>query len=187
MIPVYLDPQATRVALVGDGPLALRRLHWLRDAGAAPDVWSKAPSAELAAAAGSALMRRLPSRADIACYHAIWVADLDSMAARTVSATARAGGVLVNVEDVVDLCDFHTPAVVRRGRLTLAAGTGGASPAVAKAARGHLEAAFGPEWETALAEIADARRALRTNGADAAELARDARDRLAYHGLMEAC
>ena len=43
MIPIYLDPSALKIALIGRGPLAVRRLHWLRDGGATPDVWSDAP------------------------------------------------------------------------------------------------------------------------------------------------
>ena len=91
---------------------------------------------------------------------------------------------LVNVEDQLALCDFHTPAVVRRGRLTLAAGTGGASPAVARAAREQLEAAFPPAWEAALDEIAVARRALRAQDASFDALVADARARLVQHGLV---
>ncbi|MGH6951967.1 MAG: precorrin-2 dehydrogenase/sirohydrochlorin ferrochelatase family protein, partial [Vitreimonas sp.] len=92
-------------------------------------------------------------------------------------------GVLVNVEDVVDLCDFHTPAVARRGGLTLTAATGGASPAVARIARERLEAVFPPQWGEALDEVARARQTLRSAGADGDTLAADARRRLKNHGL----
>ena len=81
-------------------------------------------------------------------------------------------------------CDFHTPAVVRRGKLTLTAGTGGASPAVARAAREQLEAAFPTDWSRALDEIAEARATLRAKGASFDALVDDARDRLAAHGLI---
>jgi precorrin-2 dehydrogenase/sirohydrochlorin ferrochelatase len=90
---------------------------------------------------------------------------------------------LVNVEDVVPLCDFHTPAVVRRGKLTLAVGTGGASPAVARVARERLEAAFPPGWGEALDEIAEARARLRADGASFDTLSADARRRLSERGL----
>ena len=82
------------------------------------------------------------------------------------------------------LCDFQTPAVVRRGKLTLAAGTGGASPAVARAAREKLEAIFSPDWGEALDEITVARAELRENGASFDALAGDARRRLADHSLI---
>lgn len=184
MIPIYLDPSAVRVAVVGDGVLALRRVAWLRDAGAEPDVWSSAPSAELAAAAGKRLNRRLPSRADLACYHAVWIADVAPADAETLAAVGRRLRVLINVEDAPALCGFHTPAVTRRGKLTLAAGTGGASPAVARAARERLERAFPSGWGEALEEIAKSRVELREKGAGAEALAADARGRLAEYGLV---
>jgi precorrin-2 dehydrogenase/sirohydrochlorin ferrochelatase len=182
MIPVYVDPAAVRVAVVGRGALAVRRISWLRAAGAKPDVWSDRPSADLAAAAPN-LHRQLPSTAAIQVYAAIWVADLDSVEAERLARMARDARVLVNVEDVVSLCDFHTPAVVRRGRLTLTAGTGGASPAVARAARERLEAVFSEAWAGAIDEIAEARSDLRARGAGGDALAADARTRLARHGL----
>lgn len=184
MIPLHLDPAHARIALIGRDALALRRLAWLRDAGASPDVWSDEPSAAFAAQAGDNLERRLPHAADLATYHAIWIADLPEEIAAELAAAARAAHVLVNVEDVVTLCDFHTPAVVRRGKLTLSVGTGGASPAVARAARERLEAAFPETWTHALDEIARARIALRAKGAQFDALVSDARDRLAAHELI---
>jgi len=183
MIPLYLDPAHARVALIGRGALAVRRLAWLLDAGAAPDVWSDAPSFDLARLAGATLRDGLPGLAELARYHAIWVADLPRDEAEALAANAASVNVLFNVEDVKALCDFHTPAVVRRGKLTLAAGTGGASPAVARAARERLEAAFPEEWAHALDVIAKARAALREDGADFDALVGDARKRLADFGL----
>lgn len=183
MIPLYLDPAHARVALIGRGALAVRRLAWLLDAGAAPDVWSDAPSFDLARLAGATLRDGLPGLVELARYHAIWVADLPRDEAEALAANAASVNVLVNVEDVKALCDFHTPAVVRRGKLTLAAGTGGASPAVARAARERLEAAFPEEWAHALDVIAKARAALREDGADFDTLVGDARKRLADFGL----
>jgi len=182
MIPIYLDPAATRIALIGRDTLALRRLNWLIAAGAAPDVWSDAPSAAFAEAAD--IRPRLPTADEIGTYHAIWIADLPRDEAEVLASAARARNVLVNVEDYLPLCDFHTPAVLRRGKLTLAVGTGGASPAVASAARERLEVAFPPSWELALDEIALSRAALRANNASFDALIADARARLAHHGLV---
>lgn len=184
MIPILLDPSAARIALVGRGALAERRLAWLKDGGATPDVWSDAPSAELAAAAGDQLISRLPVGEEITSYHAIWIADLTPAESEALAYAARTARVLANVEDVPPLCDFHTPAIVRRGRLTLAAGTGGASPAVARVAREKLEAAFPPAWEDALEEIAESREELRERRASLDALVDDARRRLAQRGLI---
>src|SRR5262245_32591887 len=99
--------------LVGCGRLAVRRLAWLTAAGATPDVWSDGPSDDLAAASRR-LIHRLPAQAEIARYSAIWIADLPIDQAENIAQAAKSTRVLVNVEDVKTLCDFHTPAVVRR-------------------------------------------------------------------------
>lgn len=184
MIPLYLDPSQARIALIGRGALAVRRLSWLTQGGADPDVWSDDPSAELLkVAAERRVLRRLPKLEELSEYHAVWIADLPVETAEMIAQTARSLQVLVNVEDVVHLCDFHTPAVVRRGKLTLSAGTGGASPAVARAAREKLEAAFPAAWGPALEDIAQSRAALRAQAASFDTLVADARKRLAEHGL----
>jgi precorrin-2 dehydrogenase/sirohydrochlorin ferrochelatase len=182
MIPIYLSPTETRIAVVGRDEAATRRLTWLRAGGAAPDVWSDLPSPLLLGASEN-LSRGLPSKDEIARYHAIWIADLPKDVAENLASDARAAGVLVNVEDVPSLCDFHSPAVVRRGKLTLTAATGGASPAVARAARERLEATFKEAWGEALEEIAASRTALRERGASFDALVADARARLIQHGL----
>ena len=74
------------------------------------------------------------------------IADLG----RRVRQEAQASGVWINVADRPELCDFFVPAVVRRGDLTLAVSTNGASPALARRLRERLERDLGPEYAGAL-------------------------------------
>jgi len=184
MIPVMLDPARLRIGLVGRGVLAQKRLTWFRSLGAEPELFSDAPEETFIAEAADRLLPRLPDSGDLAALDLLWIADLDIDAASTLADRARRARVLVNVEDALAFCDFHTPAVVKRGRLVLAAGTGGASPAVAAAVRAKLEDAFPVGWDTALEDIAAARLRLREGGAKPAEVAADARARLAAAKLI---
>ena len=68
-----------------------------------------------------------------------------------VSAAAQARSIWVNVADAPELCTFIVPAQVRRGDLTLAISTGGASPALARKLREELQQHFGPEYVPYLA------------------------------------
>jgi precorrin-2 dehydrogenase/sirohydrochlorin ferrochelatase len=66
-------------------------------------------------------------------------------------------GVLCNIVDVPELCDFYYPAVVQRGALQIAISTRGLSPALAQRLRKELEGQFGPEYEEWLEHLGEAR------------------------------
>ena len=58
----------------------------------------------------------------------------------SVAADATARGIWVNSADDPANCTFTLPAVARDGPVTVAVGTGGASPALASHLRGEVEA-----------------------------------------------
>jgi precorrin-2 dehydrogenase len=69
-------------------------------------------------------------------------------------------GVLCNVVDDPEHCDFYYGAVVRRGSLQIAISTGGLSPALAQRIRKQLEQEFDSDYEVWLEEIGATRRRL---------------------------
>jgi precorrin-2 dehydrogenase/sirohydrochlorin ferrochelatase len=165
MIPLALDPNSVRVAVAGNGNLAMRRLRGLRQAGAmAALLFADAPSADLAALAGAQLRTALPTQADLADLHVLWIADLSEATAARLSEDARAARVLVNVEDRPALCDFHSVAEIRRGDLLLTVSTSGAAPGLAGTIRRNLETCFGPEWDGRVSEVATLRAGWRAEG-----------------------
>ena len=68
-----------------------------------------------------------------------FVASPDEVFVQAAASAARAARVLVNVVDRPDLCDFTTPAVIDRGEVVAAVGTGGASPVLATMLRNDIE------------------------------------------------
>lgn len=184
MIPVALDPARVRIALVGQGPLAKRRLAQLLDGGASPVAFSPDADAEIATLAGDRLVRSLPSAEDLAAVQLLFVAGVEDAVAGDLARRARDRGILVNVEDVIPLCDFHAPSVVRRGDLLLTVSTGGKSPALAQMVRERLEALFPASWAERLAEIAALRDRLRAEGAKGPDVLRASRDFIAGKGWL---
>ncbi len=184
MIPLAIDPARVPIALAGNGPLAVRRLTQLRDGGANPAVYSPDPDAEFAALAGEALTRALPGPDDLDAARVLFVMGLDPAVERALAELARSRGVLVNVEDVIPLCDFHSPSVVRRGDLLLTVSTGGRSPTLASLLRQRLETLFPESWAERLRTIAALRDAMRKDGASMAEVGKAAKDLIAREGWL---
>ena len=159
MLPIVIDASRIRVAVAGKGPGVQRRLKLLSDAGIPlPVIQAGAPSAE--GLAGCALL---------------FVAGMDEAQSRQWTETAHSLGLMVNVEDMPGLCDFHVPAQVRRGDLLLTVSTRGRSPALARILRERLEEIFGPEWESTLEKLAAARLQWRAEALAPDEVARRTR------------
>ena len=68
-----------------------------------------------------------------------FVAHDDETAARADALRLRCAGLLVNVVDRPELCDFTTPSLIDRDPVLIAVGTGGASAGLAKAIRLRLD------------------------------------------------
>jgi len=88
---------------------------------------------------------------------------------RAIYQQARKGGILCNIVDVPELCDFYYPAVVQRGDLQIAISTAGASPSLAKRIRQQLESEFGPEYADWLRALAHERGKIRQQKRTTAE------------------
>ncbi|WP_042699550.1 bifunctional precorrin-2 dehydrogenase/sirohydrochlorin ferrochelatase [Azospirillum sp. B506] len=184
MIPLALDPARVAIALAGNGPLAVRRLTQLREGGADPQVFSPDPDGELAALAGDRLVRALPDAADLDMVGLLYVMGLGPETETALAELARQHRVLVNVEDVIPLCDFHSPSVVRRGDLVMTVSTGGRSPTLASLLRQRLETLFPEEWAERLRSIAALRNRRRVEGASMSEVARETREMIDREGWL---
>jgi uroporphyrin-III C-methyltransferase / precorrin-2 dehydrogenase / sirohydrochlorin ferrochelatase len=144
-LPVFLDLAQGAVGLAGSGPAAQSKLRLLRSAGARVRWFAKGAGAiedDLAAdlhSSGVEISRADPRQADfsglIAVVSAIGDARDDDLAAQ-----ARRQRVPVNVVDRPDLSTFIFPAIVDRGEVVVAIGTGGAAPVLARRLRERIEA-----------------------------------------------
>ncbi len=173
MYPILLDPAFLRPALVGAGRAALRRYDGLMAGGHhAPAVFCPVAEDPLIARAGPDTVPRLPTAEDLAGRNLLLVAGLSDARSEAMARLGRTLGILVNVEDRTQWCDFHLPAVLRRGDVLLTASTAGRCPGLARSLRARLADSFGPEWAERLDEIAEQRLRWKAAGDDQATLSR---------------
>lgn len=133
--PVFLDLAGRIVLVLGEGPVAERKAALLREAGA---VIRRAA-------------RFTPDLLEGCAF--VLGADAPEADLRALSAAAMARGMAVNIVDRPDLCSAILPAIIDRAPLTIAIGTGGAAPVLARLVRARIEAAVPPGF-AALARLA---------------------------------
>lgn len=146
-LPLFVRLRGRPVLVVGAGAAAEAKRRLVSDAGGEP-VSAPGPGVRLA-----------------------FVALEDG--AEAVAGELRAAGLLVNVVDRPELCDFTVPAILDRAPVTVAVGTGGASASLARALRERLELLLPP----GLGGLA---RAIRAARAEVACRLPDVRDRRAF-------
>src|ERR1700674_3401503 len=150
LFPMFLKLEGRRVLVVGAGTVGEAKIESLLATPASVRV--VAPRAtpmvrEWARDARIEWSAREYVPADLAGAFLVIAATGSPALHDDIYAEARSRGVLCNAVDEPQRCDFHFPAVVRRGELQIAISTGGLSPALAQRLRKELEQQFGPEWE----------------------------------------
>ena len=143
-LPVFLDLQTGPVLLIGAGELARAKLRLLAAAGARVRWYATDGNHDVSGleAADTARIERAegdPLAADLSGVIAILCAGAGDIGT-AMSARAKAVGLPVNVMDDLSHSTFIFPAIVDRGEVVVAVGTGGASPVVARRVRERIEA-----------------------------------------------
>lgn len=158
---MFMKLEGKRCLVVGAGKVGEPKIASLIETGARVRVIAlEACEAVLAwAKAGKITL-------DLRAFNA---ADLDGTFLTVVATASRAlngsiyeeahrRGVLCNVVDDPEYCDFYYPAVVRRGDLQIAISTNGRSPSLSQRLRQQLERQFGPGYARWVAELGETRK-----------------------------
>ncbi|MBA4164876.1 MAG: siroheme synthase [Erythrobacter sp.] len=145
-LPLFHRVRGGRVVVIGEGEAAVAKRRLVERAGGIPCSEAEAHHAAIA-----------------------FVALQDPRAAEVAARRIKRRGMLVNVVDRPDLCDFTTPSILDRDPLLIAIGTGGASAGLAKHLRLRLEAILPQSLGKLARALFDAREALRKRFPDAAD------------------
>jgi uroporphyrin-III C-methyltransferase/precorrin-2 dehydrogenase/sirohydrochlorin ferrochelatase len=157
-LPIFVNLQGRKVVLVGEGEAADAK-------------------------------RRLIERADGICVGTedgearlafIAVDDFQDIATKL-----KACGLLVNVVDQPEHCDFTTPAIIDRDPVLVAIGTGGASAGLAKALRQRLETLLPQSLGRLATQLSQAREKLRDRWPDGAARRKAIDDALTDSGILD--
>jgi len=187
--PIFLDLRDQPVVVIGGGEVAARKIEALLEAGARVTVVSPNTVGRIrdwVDAGRVHLVQRRYGAGDLRGAKLAYAATGDADANKAVREEADREEVWLNVADEPILCDFFAPAVVRRGRLTVAISTDGTSPALAARLREKLEQDLGPEYADVLDRLAEMRARCREQGRPLSE-ARDQIERLIDRVLPPKC
>ena len=145
--PIFTAVEGRRIVLAGGSEAALAKLRLLLKTEARISVFAPEPAPEILAWAEAGrltLAQRPMAPGDAICAVLAYAATEDAAEDARVAALARADGARVNIVDNLADSDFITPAIVDRDPVTIAIGTEGAAPVLARAIKADLEAKLSP-------------------------------------------
>ena len=145
--PIFVNLVNQRVLLAGGGETAVAKLRLILKTEAEIHVFAEEPVAQVQAWAEAGrltLHSRKMQAGDVYGARLVYAAQDDDAADARVAALGRAGGALVNIVDNLQDSQFITPAIVDRDPVTVAIGTEGAAPVLARHIKAQVEEALPP-------------------------------------------
>ncbi len=151
--PVCLDVSNRHCVIIGGGEVAARKAQRLVQCGARVTVVSRKLSAEMMGMKEKHTISHIDADYDAAhlrdAFMVIGATDRNEIN-ESIAGDARSLGIMVNIVDDPEHCDFILPSVMNRGDLSISISTGGKSPALAKKLRLEMEKRYGPEYAVLL-------------------------------------
>ena len=161
LFPMFMKLEGRRCLVVGAGKVGEPKIGGLIDTGARVHVVALEASETVHAWANAGkitLELRAFAAEDLVETFLAIVATASRALNSSIYHEAQRRGILCNVVDVPEYCDFYYPAVVQRGDLQIAVSTNGQSPSLAQKLRLQLERQFGPGYAKWVAELGETRR-----------------------------
>jgi precorrin-2 dehydrogenase/sirohydrochlorin ferrochelatase len=145
--PAFIDLNEKEAVVVGGGNVAERKVRALIRAGASVKVISPQITDNLTKLKKKGLLKHIRRNYRKGDLRGAFIVIAGTSSVLTNDRIAGDARNLVNVIDAPSQGNFIVPSVVRRGELTIAISTGGASPAVSKAIRNEMGKLYGIEFD----------------------------------------
>jgi siroheme synthase-like protein len=165
--PIFVEVRGRMVLVAGGGHEAISKARTLAALGARVTSWALEAHATRRLEVTDGIRRVSGPFRDELLEGALLavVGTGDRTLDHEIADAARAHGVPVNTVDDIAYCDWSAPAILRRGGLTIAVGTGGVAPALAVRVRDRIEQELlGPEFADLLELFAEVRPSITATG-----------------------
>ena len=166
LFPVFLKLKQLRVLIVGGGYVGLEKLRALLSNSPAASITVVATTISddikmLARQYYTITLEEKPyDESDFDNIDIAIAAINDQFVSSEVASDAKKRGVLVNVADKPELCDFYLGSIVQKGSLKIAISTNGKSPTVAKRLKEVIGEMIPDEMENVLTNVQTIRKGI---------------------------
>lgn len=168
LYPIFVEATGRRVLVIGGGNVGAEKVRGLLNAEADITVISPALIPELQEYLAAGRIQHVAREYQEPDLDDGWdwvmVATDDGAVNAAVAAAGKKRRIWVNAADDPANCDFILPSVVRKGKITLAASTAGASPALARRLREELDAYLTEDMPALADLLAEVRQEVRRLG-----------------------
>lgn len=144
--PVFLNLKNKKTIVIGGGKVAERKTRTLLKADASVKIISPSLTHDLKILSRSGKLTHTKRNYRKKDTKEAFLVIAATSSPGTNTEIARDTKFLVNVVDTPSEGNFIAPSIVRRGRLTIAIATEGASPAISKAIRKEIEQLYGRDF-----------------------------------------
>ncbi|KYG85146.1 siroheme synthase [Roseivirga seohaensis] len=159
LYPVFLKVHAFDVLIVGGGDVGLEKISFLLKSSpnAKVTLVAKEIKNEIKVLAKDHLSVKLIEREffneDLTEMQLVIIATENRALNKTIHTEAKERGILVNVADTPELCDFYMGSIVTKGDLKIGISTNGKSPTIAKRLRELFNDLLPDEIETLISNM----------------------------------
>lgn len=158
--PVFINIENRQCIVIGGGEVAERKVERLLICKADVTVVARNLTSYLEALVNKGMIRHIQDEYKEThiegAFIVIGATDSDDVN-KGIYRDTREKGILVNIVDDPEKCDFIVPSVMQQGDLSIAISTGGQSPALARTLREELETQYGYEYKILLDIMGDLR------------------------------
>lgn len=158
--PIMLDIKGKKCKVIGGGRVAERKVTALLEYGALVTVISPMITDKLREYYNNEKLEFVSRKygyGDLEESYLVYAATDDEDINEACSKECREKGILLNVVDKPEMCDFIVPANVKRGHLNISISTNGKSPMLSRRIRKRLEKIFTDEYEEYLEILGEIR------------------------------